>query len=222
MKKIILNIILCCAIFIFVGCSCKEEKTIKKEEAMKVLKETKINGNVEVKTTTETIINNLYSSSTQTDIYYGDKYLHMSEANDLTTKTWYGSINNTLYAFYYTKNANDEEIKSSSRIERTLLESTKSKLNDITNSLFDEDGKLVEGYAINATKKGNVYTIAIDKSNVEENNSYIITIQNNKILKIVNENTINDTVIKTTYEYNYDVREFEVPSLNEYPLKTNG
>ena len=88
--------------------------------------------------------------------------------------------------------------------------------------MFDEDGKLVEGYAINATKKGNVYTIVIDKSNVEENNSYIITIQNNKILKIVNENTINDTVIKTTYEYNYDVREFEVPSLNEYPLKTNG
>ena len=82
-----------------------------------MLKEHKINGNVEVKTTTETIINNLYSSSTQMDIYYGDKYLHMSEASDLTTKTWYGSINNTLYAFYYTKNANDEEIKSSSRIE---------------------------------------------------------------------------------------------------------
>lgn len=224
MRKALLNIMLCCTILFLIGCACKKEKTIKKEEAIEVLKETKINGNVEVKTITETIINGIYSSSTQTDTYYGDKYLHTSDGPDLTTKTWYGSVNNTLYAFYYTKNANNEEIKSSSKIEPSLLEATKNQLNDIINNLFDEEGNLITSYSIYATKKGNVYTITVENNNnsTEENNNYTITIQNNKILKIIKENTVNNSVIKTIYEYNYDINEIEIPTLTEYPLRTNG
>ena len=221
MKKIFLNSILVLVILLSFGCACKKEKTIKKEEAVNVLKETKINGNVEVKTITQTIINDVYSSSTQIDTYYGDKYLHMSEANDLTTKTWYGSINNTLYAFYYTKNSSNEEIKSSSKIDNSVLESIKNQLNSITNNLFDDFGNLIDTYTINATKKGNVYKINLSNNNIQESISYTIIIQNNKILKIIKENTVNDSVIKTIYEYNYNVNEFKLPTLSEYPLKTN-
>lgn len=221
MKKTFLHsLFIIISLFTF-SCACQKEKTVKKEEAIEVLKETKISGNVEVKTTTETIINEVYSSSTQVDTYYEDKYFRISNAPDLTTKTWYGSINNTLYAFYYTKNSSNEEIKSSSKIDNSVLESIKNQLNSITNNLFDDFGNLIDTYTINATKKGNVYKINLSNNNIQESISYTIIIQNNKILKIIKENTVNDSVIKTIYEYNYNVNEFKLPTLSEYPLKTN-
>lgn len=222
MKKLFIKFVLLALVLFIPACAFKKEKNVKKEEAIEVLRETKINGNVKVITTTETNVNGTKTTSTQTDIYYGDKYYHTSETNNLSTKTWYGKVNNILYAFYYTKNANNEEVKNSSRIEEAQLESTKAQLNSIITNLFDDSNNLLEKYEISATKKGDLYTIQVNSNLTEESDIYTITIEDNKVTKIIKNNSILSDSIKTTYEYNYTVEDFNLPTLNEYPLTTNG
>ena len=117
MKKVLLNIIVGLFLISPIACSFQKAKNITNEEALNILKNIKIQQNVEVTTITETTINNVKSISTQKDIFNEDKYYHMSSTNDLTTKTWYGNVDNILYAFYYTKNSSNKEIKNSSKIE---------------------------------------------------------------------------------------------------------
>lgn len=208
--------------FFTFACGCRKVETISKEAATSILKETTISGNVEVTTITETSINNIRATSSQTDSFYGDKYYHSTNANNLTSKTWYGYVDNALYAFYYTKNGSNEEAKSSSRIESSLLTSAKKQLNSITNTLFDESGNLLKQYSISGTKKGDIYTIEISGSGEEESVIYTITIEDNKMIKIIKNNNILNDTIKTTYDFKYDISDFSLPSLSEYPLTTNG
>lgn len=223
MKKFSLTFILLitCTLSLF-GCSCKNKETISKEEAISVLKESLVTNNVEIITTTETIVNNVKTISTQKDVYYGDKYFHLSESTNLSTKTWYGKVNNVLYAFYYTKNANNEEVKTSSRIENAQLESVQKQPNSIVNSLLNDEGNLPPSYEVTGSKKGRVYTIQITSNLENESNAYTFTIKDAKINKIVkNSNIASDSII-TTYDYNYEVEEIQLPTLSEYPLNVNG
>ena len=125
MEKIIYCFLLIIPLFFINACDCKKEEKLSKNAAITILKEAMISGNVEVKTTIETVVDGIKSTSTQKEIYYNDKYYHYNNSDYITTKTWYGTINNSLYAFYYTKEANNKEEKSSSKIETSLLESTK-------------------------------------------------------------------------------------------------
>ena len=223
MKKtsLIFALILAFAFYLF-GCGCNKEKNINKEEALEVLKESVVRDNVEIVTTTETTVNNIKTVSTQSDIYYNDKYYHLSENNNISTKTWYGEVNNVLYAFYYTKNANNEETKTSSRIESTQLESVKQQPNSIYNTITDTNGNLLQGMEISASKLGRTYTIQITNSNEDEANTYTYTIEDAKIKKIVQTSNIGSDSIIITYDYNYDVEDIELPTLSEYPLNVNG
>lgn len=223
MKKYnLLYVLIFAVMFALFGCSCRKEETLSKEEAINILKDSLIQENVEITTTTEALVNDIKSSSIQKDIYYQNKYYHSSENNNSSTQTWYGEINKTLYAFYYTKNINNEEIKSSSRIENSQLESVKNQPNALIKNLFDESGNLLTKYQITGTKKGASYTIQITSNILSESNTYIISISNNMITKIINTSNIANNSITTTYDYNYDVRDIELPSLSEYPLNVNG
>ena len=100
MKKFsLVFLLLITCLFAFLGCSCDKKETVKREAAISILKETKVDENVKIITTTETNVNGVKTTSNQTDIYYNDKYYHLTENNGVTTKTWYGEINNILYAF---------------------------------------------------------------------------------------------------------------------------
>ena len=223
MKKVSLTFILIITcIFTVYGCGCTKEETISKEEAIEILKENKVNENVEIVTTIETSINNNKTTSTQHDIYYNNTYYHLSENNGIATKTWYGKVGNVLYAFYYTKNANNQETKTSSRITETQLNAAKKQPNSVINSLFNESGNLSSIYDISATKKGSTYTIQASSNLEEESITHTITIKDNKIEKIITNSSIANDSIKITYSYNYDVEKIDLPSLNEYPLKVNG
>ena len=130
--------------------------------------------------------------------------------------------NNVLYAFYYTKNANNQETKSSSRIENSQLEAAKKQPNNIIDNLFDSEGDLLKGYEITGLKRGKTYTIQVSYNLEQESSTYTITITDNKISKIVTTNNIASDTIKTTYDYNYNVEEIDLPTLTEYPLVVNG
>lgn len=222
MKKLCLSfVLLITCIFTTVACGCNKEETIKKEDAIAVLKETNVNQNVEVVTTTETNVNGVKATSSQTDVYYGNKYYHSSETDGVSTKTWYGEINNVLYAFYYTKNANNEETKTSSRIDTTQLESAQKQPYSVVSNLFDENGLLLEGYEIGATKKGNTYNIQITSNLESESLVYTITIKDAKFTKIVKTSNIASDTITITYDYNYNVEDIELPTLTDYPLNVN-
>ena len=223
MKRFSLTfILLITCIFTVLGCSCNKEETVSKEKAVQVLEDAKVNDNVTITTTTETNVNGIKTVSTQTDTYYEDKYYHLSESNNLSTKTWYGYVDNILYAFYYTKNANNEEIKTSSKIEATQLESVKKQPSSIITNLFDENNKLLENYEISATRKGSTYTIKINNNLEEESNIYTITIEDGKVIKIIKITSIASDTIKTTYDYSYKVSDISLPNLNDYPLNING
>lgn len=222
MKKFNLLFVLILGILFFTfGCSCSTEQTVSKEEALDVLKSIEMDENVKITTTTETVVNNQKATTIQTDYYYGDKYYHVSEGEDISTKTWYGYVEDALYAFYYTKNAEDVEVKNSSRIEATQLESIKNQPTSVVNSLLTKEGTLVEGYELNATRMGNRYTIQASVNGEEESDVYTITIINNKITKLKKTNGVEQNSIKVTYVYEYDIDDFELPSLNEYPLNVN-
>ncbi len=220
LKRIFLTLIICC-LTIF-GCSCSKEKVLKREEAITILKEIEVDKNVKIVTTTSTNINNVNSLSLQTDIYYNDTYYHLSDSNNVSTKTWYGTVDNVLYAFYYTKNANNEETKTSSRIDSALLQSAQKQPSSVIKSLFKNDNELIDNTQIEAKRKGSTYTINVNTTLENENNNYVITIKDDKILKIVTTNTILDDTITTTYDYSYNIDPVELPSLNEYPLTVNG
>ncbi len=219
--KLLIYILTFIAIFSLAGCSCKKDETVKKEDAITTLKDSKITSNVMITTTTTTNTDGKESSSVEEDVYYNNKYYHTSEATDLSTKTWYGYIDDTLYAFYYTKNLNNEEVKTSSRIDKELLDSTKNQPNAIINSLFDDTGSLLDGYEITATKRGRTYTIQITNNEKEESDTYTFTIKDKKIYKLVKTNSTTNNNIKITYDYNYNVSDIVLPSISEYPLKTN-
>ena len=55
----------------------------------------------------------------------------------------------------------------------------------------------------------------------EESDVYTITILDKKVSKIEKYNGVNDNYVKTTYTYEYDIDDLELPSLNDYPLKVN-
>lgn len=221
-KSALLYAVIFSVLFALFGCGCKKEETISKEVAIEVLKESLVQGNVEITTTTETVINNIKSISTQKDIYYQNKYYHLSEDNNVSTKTWYGEINDVVYAFYYTKNTNNEETKTSSRIEQNQLESIKKQHNSLINNLFDVSGNLLESYQITASKKGKTYHIQITSSSESESNTYDITLADAKIAQIIHRSNIASNYIKTTYDYNYLVEDIQLPSFSEYPLNVNG
>lgn len=222
MKKlnILLTLILAFT-FIVGGCACNNEKAISSEDALNVLKDSKIEENVIVTTTTETTVNETKTTSLQTDYYYNDKYYHTSDANNLSTKTWYGYVDNVLYAFYYTKNANNEEVKYSTRIDDSTLTAAKSQTSIIKNSLFSESGTLLENHEIAGSKKGDTYTIQVTQNSQDESNIYTFTIEDGKIHKLIKTNNIGNDTIKTTYEYNYIVNDINLPSISEYPLNAN-
>lgn len=220
-NKLLIYILTFIAIFSLVGCSCKKEKTVNKEDAIATLKDSMIKSNVMITTTTTTNVNGKESSSIQEDIYYGNKYYHKSDANELSTKTWYGYVDDTLYAFYYTKNTNNDETKTSSRISKEVLDSTKSQPNATIKSLFNEDGTLIENYDIVATKKSKTYTIQITNNKTEESDTYTFTIKDNKVYKLVKTTSTSSNNIKVIYDYNYNVSDIELPDINEYPLRTN-
>ena len=219
--KLLIYILTFIAIFSLVGCSCKNDETVKKEDAITILKDSKITSNVMITTTTTTNANGKESSSVEEDVYYNNKYYHTSEATNLSTKTWYGYIDDTLYAFYYTKNSNNEEVKTSSRIDKELLDSTKKQPNAIINSLFDDKGSLLDDYEITATRRNKTYTIQITNNEKEESENYTFTIKDKKIYKLVKTNSTTNNNIKITYDYNYNVNDIVLPSISEYPLKTN-
>lgn len=221
-KSTLFYVVVFSVLFALFGCSCNSDETISKEEAVEVLNESLVYGNVEITTTTETLINDIKSTSTQKDIYYENKYYHLSENNGISTKTWYGEVNDVLYAFYYTKNASNEEVKTSSRIEQSQLDSIKNQPNSLINTLLDENGYLLEGYEITGSKKGRNYTIQITKNSEGQSNDYTITVTDAKITKIVHTTNITKNSIATTYDYNYDVEDITLPSLLEYPLNVNG
>lgn len=219
MKKTSLFLLLLIMLTFFLNaCSCAKEAVVDTDTAVNILKESKVSENVEITTITEANVNGTKSTSTQTDIYYNNKYYHLTDNNGVSTKTWYGYIDNVLYAFYYTKNAANEEMKSSSRIEDNLLKSANNQPNFIFNTLFDENGKLLSKYDLTASKKKNTYTIQATSNLNEESISYTITIEKNKISKIIKSSNIAKDTIKIIYEYNYDVSDFYLPSLDEYPL----
>lgn len=223
MRKYNLIFVLIFAImFALFGCSCKKEETINQKEATTVLKESLVRDNVEITTTTETMISNTKSTSTQKDVYYQDRYFHSSENNNIETKTWYGEINNVLYAFYYTKNYNNEEYKTSSRIEQAQLDSIKDQPNTLINNLFDANGNLLENLEITGTKRNKSYTIQITNNLGSEKNTYVISITDAKITRIINTSIIANDYITVTYDYNYEVEEIALPSISEYPLNVNG
>ena len=222
MKKFnLLFVLLLGTLFFAFGCSCALEQAVSEEEALNVLKSIELDDNMKVVTTTETIVNNQKSTSIQEDYYYENKYYHISEGEDISTKTWYGYVDDVLYAFYYTKNAEEAETKSSSRIEISQLESIKKQPSSIIDSIITDEGTLVEGYTLNATRLGDKYTIEISVNEEEESNVYAITILNNKITKLEQISGVESNSIKITYIYEYDISDFELPSLNEYPLKVN-
>ena len=221
-KSSLLYVLIFSVLFALFGCSCNKDETISKDEAIEVLKESLVKGSVKITTTTETLINNIKSTSTQKDIYYQNKYYHLSENNGISTKTWYGEVNDVLYAFYYTKNTNNEETKTSSRIEQAQLDSVKNQPNSLINTLFDENDNLLENYEITGSKSNRTYTIQIINNSETENNAYTITITDGKIIKIIHTSNIASNAITTTYDYNYDVENIELPSLSEYPLNVNG
>ncbi len=210
-KGFLLTIVLMFVLVLF-GCAC--EKEVDKEEALNVLKEANVKNNVEITTVTETTVSGVKSSSTQTDIYYDDKYYHSSEINSVTTKTWYGYVDDVLYAFYYTKNANNEEHKNSTKIEQSQLDSALKQPTNVISVFFDENNNFLDTYTLVASKKGDTYTIEISN----ENDVYTFNIKDNKITKLVkNSSTANDS-IKVTYTYNYNVDDITLPTLSEYPL----
>ena len=187
-----------------------------------MLKESLVKDNVEIITTTETTVNDIKTVSVQQDIYYGNKYYHSSENTSTSTKTWYGTVNNILYAFYYTKNANNDEVKTSSRIEDAQLESVMKQPNSIYHSIVDSEGNLLNQFDVSASKSGNTYTIQVSSFSENESISYIFTVTDSKIIKIVQSSSINNDIITITYDYNYDVSDIELPSLSEYSLNVNG
>jgi len=222
MKRTNFIFLLIISLFFINACKCNKEEIVSKKEAITILKESSISSNVEVITTTETIVDGIKSSSTQKEVYYNDKYYHSNSSDYLTTQTWYGKINDSLYAFYYTKNANNNELKTSSKIELSLLESTKNQLNSIIKNLFDEKGNLLNKYNINGRKKAHTYTIKINNTSDIEMCQYTIKIKDNKVFKIVKRSAILHDSITITHLYNYNVTDFNLPTLNEYPLMVNG
>lgn len=222
MKKFYKYLMFIICAFIIFGCSCTFEQKISKEEAIDIIKNINDTNNVTITTTTETTIDGDKSYSTQVDTYYEDKYYHLSDINGISTKTWYGEIDNVLYAFYYTKNANNEEAKSSSRIENSLLEATKKQPISVITNLFDSEGNLSENYNISGSKKGKTFTIVINNQLENESDFYTITIEDNKILKVIKSSNIDNNVIKITSDYTYNVEDITLPTLNEYPLSVNG
>jgi len=222
MKRTNFIFLLIILLFFINACKCNKEEIVSKKEAITILKESSISSNVEVITTTETIVDGIKSSSTQKEVYYNDKYYHSNSSDYLTTQTWYGKINDSLYAFYYTKNANNNELKTSSKIELSLLESTKNQLNSIIKNLFDEKGNLLNKYNINGRKKAHTYTIKINNTSDIEMCQYTIKIKDNKVFKIVKRSAILHDSITITHLYNYNVTDFNLPTLNEYPLMVNG
>lgn len=220
-NKLLIYILTFIAIFSLVGCSCKKDEKITKETAINVLKDSRITTNVMITTTTTTNVNDKESSSIQEDIYYNNMYYHASDTTNLSTKTWYGYVDDTLYAFYYTKNENNNETKTSSRIDKEVLDSTKNQPNATINSLFSEDGNLIENYDVVATKKNKTYTIQITNSKVEESDTYTFTIKDNKVYKLVKTSSTTSNNIKVVYDYNYNVSDINLPNISEYPLKTN-
>ena len=221
MKNLVKYLLIFIFTFILFGCSCNKKEIISKNESINILKQANQNGNMQITTTTETNISGTKTSSIQTDIYYENKYYHISDNNGISTKTWYGEVDNVLYAFYYTKNTNNEEIKTSSRIESSMLEAAKKQPSNIVNNLFDEDGNLLEGYTISGTKSENTYEITINRYTEEERDSYTISIKDNKIMKITKTSDIVSDTIKITYDYTYDVEDITLPTFNEYPLSVN-
>lgn len=222
MKKYsLLFVLLLGTLFFAFGCSCGLEQAVSNEEALNVLKSIEMDENMKVTTTTETVVNNQRSTSIQEEYYYENKYYHVSEGEDISTKTWYGYIDDILYAFYYTKSAEEIETKNSSRIETSQLESIKKQPTSIIDSIITDEGTLVEGYALNATRMGDKYNIEISVNEEEESSVYTITILNNRITKLEQINGVESNSIKITYVYEYDINDFELPSLNEYPLKVN-
>ena len=194
---------------------------IRKEEALEVLVSSKVDENVKITTTTQTTVNEQTSTSIQTDYYHDNKYYHTSDAEGVSTKTWYGYIEDVLYAFYYTKNADNNEVKSSSRIEASQLEAVQKQPNSIIDSLLTQNNTLAEGYDLVASKIGDKYTIEINKNGDDQSDIYTITIASNRIITIVKNSSIEDDSIKITYTYDYNIEDFELPSLDDYPLSIN-
>lgn len=221
MKKLFLCLLIFILFFCNLGCSCNKEKTISNEEATSLLKQANKYDNVKVATSTETNVNNVKSTSTQIDIVYENKYYHFSENNNITTKTWYGYIDNVLYAFYYTKNSNNQESKFSSKIDTNQLVSAQLYPSSIINDLFDNSGALLENHTINGTKKNKTYTLEIRNNSLSNNSFYTVIIRNGRINKIVKTSSFENNTIKVTYDYSYDIGEITLPTLNEYPLAVN-
>jgi len=222
MRKFNLLFVLLFGFLFFVfGCACMGEETVSKQEALDVLKSVKYEENVKVTTTTKTIVNNEEATSIQTDYYYKDKYYHVSESEQLSTKTWYGYIEDVLYAFYYTKNSENVETKTSSRIEFSQLEDIKKQPSNIITTLIKDDGSLVEGFDLTATKIGQKYTIQISKNSQEESDIYTIIILDQRVTQIEKNTGAQSDSITTIYTYEYDINDFELPSLNDYPLNVN-
>lgn len=222
MRKFNLLFVLLFGFLFFVfGCACMDEETVSKQEALDVLKSVKYEENVKVTTTTKKIVNNEDATSIQTDYYYKDKYYHVSESEQLSTKTWYGYIEDVLYAFYYTKNSENVETKTSSRIEFSQLEDIKKQPSNIITTLIKDDGSLVEGYDLTATKIGQKYTIQISKNSQEESDIYTIIILDQRVTQIEKNTGAQSDSITTIYTYEYDINDFELPSLNDYPLNVN-
>lgn len=221
-KGTLFYVVIFSVLFALFGCSCNKDEIISQEKATSVLKGSLSQDNVEIITTTNTLINGIKSSSTQKDIYYQNKYYHSSENSDILTRTWYGYINDVLYAFYYTKSTDGTETKTSSRIEQSQLDSAKNQLNSIISNLFDENGNLLANHEINGKLTEKTYTIQITNSTDTENIIYTISITDGKITKIINTSNITNNSITTTYDYNYNVNDIELPSLSEYPLNVNG
>lgn len=201
-------------IAIFSLASCNRNESINTEEALSILKSCQTTSNVMIKTNTKKNSNLAY----QEDIYYEDKYFHSSNSNNTLIKTWYGYIDNTLYAFYYKRSQDNEENKNSARIDVSLLSSTKSQPNYLINCFFDENDRLLSDYNITGFKYNNIYTINV--TNTNDKNNYKFTIKDNKLKTIVNTiNEVKDFIV--TYEYSYDIEDITLPNIEEYPLKVN-
>lgn len=222
MKKQFLYIILISLFFTtFLGCNCYKKQILNSEDATYILKNINISENVGITTTTQTNFNGIRTTSSQTDIYFEDKYYHSSELSNILTKTWYGKINNVLYAFYYTKGKYNTENKSSTRIEQSQLDATKKQPWNIIFNLFNGNGDLLPNHTINGTKKGDIYILQISNNTDTQNVHYTIKIKDNNIITVIKTDIIENDSITTTYNYNYSVTDIALPSLTDYPLTVN-
>ena len=162
MKKAPFYLCIFLCFFSFFACFNQKEKFLDKNNIFSILKNILIVENVEINTTTIFSINNIETTLNEKDIYCDNKYYHYSENSTIITQTWYGYVSGTLYAFYYLKEKNNQEIKKSSRIDESLLFSTKRRPNMILSNLFNNDKtSFLENHLVSGTKKGKFYFIRI-------------------------------------------------------------